>query len=268
VPGSAATRDPRLLPSEMAWWLAAGGRGSDTSEHVLTEVWRRAAQKDIPGLRRLADGLERLAFPAGSCSVSRARCGGLIAANIVVAISALEVHLALAAGKLPRWSRRVVALMSPALRSEVAAWSSLALLGFRTYLSGRLRGTFVYALYNSSTLYIGKTNSERGGAQPSAGLVVRFLEHLLCLAQPRVKDGDRRRYKLLRRQPLRCLRFLPSVWWPSEAMGLHAERLAIAMLAPAANDKILAAPIRRRRTRVRRRPLPDRRDRSTAGCVW
>ena len=131
APGNAATRDPRLLPLEMAWWLAAGGKASDTSAHVLTEVWRRAAQKDLHGLRWLANGLERLAFPAGSCSVSVARCGGLVAANIVVAISALEVHLALAANKLPRWSRRVIALMSPALRSEVAAWSSLCLASGR-----------------------------------------------------------------------------------------------------------------------------------------
>ena len=180
-------------------------------EEALGYVWRQAAETE-------------LVVPPGTRGVPRTGASKVRATHAVVATSARELHSAarVEPRRCPAWAEAVIITFELFLQ-ELVDWTPLALSILCGFRSGSFWGTFNYGLYNTDEPDIGKADAQRReGAE--AGLVERFSEHVLGIIKPTVRAGRRPRYETLRVQPGRCLRFLP------------AERRAIRMLAPAANE--------------------------------
>eukprot|EP00971_Amphidinium_carterae_P241258 4790462-Amphidinium_carterae.1 len=57
-----------------------------------------------------------------------------------------------------------------------------------------------YTVFNTSCWYVGKAKLLRDRGKP--GLPSRFCKHLRCTLRPNVRDGNKPRYRLLRKQPI------------------------------------------------------------------
>ena len=68
--------------------------------------------------------------------------------------------------------------------------------------------------------YIGKASLRRSGGH--SGLAARLSEHLQALLHPAHKEGMRLRYRMMRKDGLRMLRFMPVLQVGSTAQALAA----------------------------------------------
>eukprot|EP00959_Pyramimonas_sp_CCMP1952_P376579 7887580-Pyramimonas_sp.AAC.1 len=67
-----------------------------------------------------------------------------------------------------------------------------------------------------------------------SGVLGRVVEHFRSFLQPRVRPGNRPRYRALRRSGS-SIYFIPFLWLPTESASFHFEALAIRRHRPSAN---------------------------------
>eukprot|EP00971_Amphidinium_carterae_P047117 927749-Amphidinium_carterae.2 len=163
-------------------------------------------------------------------------------------------------GKIPRWCSRVCQCMSPGLAQALQDGRKEALCWLRGAVGGSMPGTTLhYVLWNRSTYYIGKTNMWR---QHVTGFHARCIEHMRAFLVCGSREGQKPRYKLLRRAGARHVRMMPVSSWASKSRALAAEAMLINMLGPPCNqmdDKTKfwdARAVGRSRPKGRRRRPP------------
>ena len=156
-----------------------------------------------------------------------------------VALAVSRISQALEQRFRPRWVCRVLRLLPPgALHlgdrdSEYGAWLKSLLLQEEI---GPHKAC-VYVLFNHAGAYVGKADLMRQNSLTFAtqGVASRLSEHLRSVLRPFSAQGQKPRYKLLRRS-IGSIAFLPIQTYASPEQAFAAEALAIRMECPAGNE--------------------------------
>ena len=163
----------------------------------------------------------------------------VITSTLVIIRTVLDLQFELLhRGRRPaKWAARIARLMLPSDLQLLVQDSPIMVMRLRYLLTGiSPEGDgVVYALCASAAFYIGKTIRVRSGGHP--GVAARFSEHVRALLHPAHPDGGRPRYKMLRAEGLRALRFFPVLVTSTPAQALAAEGIAIKAEAPSANRR-------------------------------
>ena len=118
-------------------------------------------------------------------------------------------------------------LLSTAQRVGLCQGDAAAIDTIRSALDGEgvVHGGWLYVLYNSKSHYIGKTAILREDGLP--GAAARICEHIRAFLRPHIHEGDKARYRILRGDGLRALRFIPVFQCDSAESLAASEYVAI-----------------------------------------
>ena len=155
-------------------------------------------------------------------------------ARVMLEITVCDMRLAWrCVPRPPRWLCRVARACEPQVLHAYLAGTGAIWDRTLRALEGNTDGFVVahYMLCSRSDSYLGTTMLVR---RTGAGIPQRLADHLRCLLRPRLKNGDKPRYRLLR-QRLQQVRFLPTAVFATLQQALAAESYIIGVAQPSCN---------------------------------
>ena len=247
---------------------------------VANLIWEKVASEGLATLLYIPGHLCRYLFPADLPYGRNSFAASLALFHALVGLSVVRFRCELRKRRPPRWICRVVRLLPPGVFPRVLAADPEAITYLRRILDGNVAEVgVVYSLFGQAGYYVGKTLVRR--ASGALGCVARLLEHLRALFRPATRDGQKPRYRILRKS-LGTLGFVPLVLTSSEQLAFATESLIIRMEKPQANLEDIAWDQRLRgihpklpegtitaHKKKRRRPFPSFRVGSNpTASVW